>query len=119
MDAKELIKRYNEGERNFESINLLGPDFDGIDVWSASLTNDILNELPDYVEFDAYGTLCFLDISHPLSEEHENPWQLDLSGSELQGINLSNAYLIRVNLEGADLSKANLKYTKIINANLK
>jgi uncharacterized protein YjbI with pentapeptide repeats len=119
MDAKELIKRYNEGERNFEGITLLGPDFDGIDLWSAYLTNDILDELPDYVEFDAYGTLCFLDLNHPLSEEHENPWQFDLSGSNLQEINLSNAYLYRVNLEGANISKANLKYAKIINANLK
>lgn len=118
MDAKELIRRYNQGERNFEFINLFGKEFEELDLWFICSSNDACGDLPDYCDCDSYARLLFDDLNHPLSEEQENPPQFDLSNTNLEEINLKNAYLYRVNLYKSNLSGADLRYVKFIDANL-
>ena len=86
MDAKELLRRYGYGERNFRSIilphesNLAGAHLAGADLRGADLT------------------------------------EANLEGASLVGTDLTEADLTRANLMNANLGEANLGEANLIGA---
>ena len=111
MNAEELVKRYADGERNFNGLK------DDIDLSGANLRGVNLSETD----------LSCVDLSQAnLSEA--NLSKCDLSDTDFTGANLSRANLIAADLQSAyfngailtaaDLSQANLKYADLTGANL-
>ncbi|BAZ15614.1 pentapeptide repeat-containing protein [Calothrix sp. NIES-4071] len=87
MDALELIRRYEKGERDFSGINLskaklIGANLPGINLWGADLTG-------------------------------ANLAKAKLWGANLSLANLAQANLTRANLSGANLQQANLRGTRL------
>lgn len=92
MKAKDLIKQYESGKRDFQNADLQyadlsGADLRGADLWGANLTRANL--------WRAYL------------------WGANLRGADLRGADLWGANLRGANLRGADLSSANLLGTEI------
>ncbi|MEH2072933.1 MAG: pentapeptide repeat-containing protein [Nostoc sp.] len=81
MNAKELLRRYAAGERDFSGVDLKGANLSGV-----SRSFDV----------DAYA------------EPYRQGITSDLSRINLSGADLTQTDLRGVNLEGANLSNANL-----------
>lgn len=97
MDAEELLRRYNTGERDFTGVKLPGirlidRRLGGIIFREADL-NDAILDWTDLID-------------------------ADLSYANLRGVRLGEASLQRANLEGADLSGAVFAQTTFRGANL-
>ncbi|HAA27997.1 MAG TPA: hypothetical protein DCE56_10470 [Cyanobacteria bacterium UBA8553] len=120
--AKELLKCYEAGERNFKGANLSGIYLPWAQLSEVNLSGADLSE--------AYLNRAYL-IGADLSEANLSKVNLtdsDLSEANLNGANLSQAYLnkahlsqaslIGANLRGADLSSANLSQTNLSEAML-
>ena len=95
MDAQELIKRHNDGERNFNHAGLRDANLRGADLCGASLRDADL--------FDA--DLCGASL------RGANLCVAYLRGASLRGANLCGANLRGANLFDADLCGANLRGT--------
>jgi len=137
MDAQELIRLYQTGERAFRSTdlsrtNLIGVDLSDIDLSGANLSG------ADLSEANLSGAnLSAADLSEAnLSKANLNSaglWmtnltkailcEADLSEALLQcnlsGANLSRAYLDLADLGGANLSGANLSESHLYRAKLR
>jgi uncharacterized protein YjbI with pentapeptide repeats len=97
MDAKELLAKYSQGERDFTGIalgecQLIGADLSGINLRGAQL---------NVANFSS-ADLSRVDLS-----------QAELNVSRLTGVNLSQA-----NLSGCKLNVANLIRARLVDANL-
>lgn len=123
---EELVERYQQGERNFEGINLLRAELEhilelrrksGAILFAPELS--LVNPLwADYrysfeseFEWDSYGRFVPVEYDDLLPAR-------DLAGADLGGINLSQAYLYPVNFRGANLRGAVLRSAKIFDADL-
>ena len=110
--AKELLKCYEAGERNFKEANLSGLYLPWAVLSEANLTKANLSE--------AYLNRAYLGGAD-LSEANVSKVNLtggDLSEAYLNGANLSQAYLNKANLSYAELIGANLRGADLSNANL-
>src|SRR5919202_4917 len=95
--AKELLKCYEAGERNFKEANLTGLYLPWAVLSEANLSKANLSE--------AYLNRAYLS-GGDLSEANLN--RANITQAYLNKANLSQATLIGANLRGADLSGANL-----------
>lgn len=97
MNAEELIRRYNGGERDFQWVNLQGADLEGAKLSGANLSGANLSGAylgwAKLREAELYGA--------------------DLSGADLRGANLE-----RANLQWAKLYQTRLSWTKLNGATL-
>jgi Holliday junction resolvasome RuvABC ATP-dependent DNA helicase subunit len=96
-DAKELVKRYQAGERNFSGARLSGADLSGANLTRADLSG---------------SDLSGADMSSA------NLTKGDLSGADLSGTNFFDAVLVRVNMGRADLTGAMLLDARLSGADL-
>ena len=101
MDAKELVSRYDIGEREFESTNLK-------DCW-LSWAN-----LPK-INFRRAG--LELSILEGVNLVNADLTEANLTRVDLTVANLAHANLQGANLEGADLRGANLSHANMTDAN--
>lgn len=101
MNAKELLKRYKKGEREFSGFNLKGANLSGVH--------------PRF-DVDAYDEPYRQGITSDLSGI--NLSGADLTEANLRGVNLADANLRNANLTRADLSCSNLTNTDLSGANL-
>ncbi len=145
--ANQLLEMYNNGERNFQGIELIGAKLNGAILNSADLTGSelmlaSLNEacLEQAKLQEAYlsgadmigaylhsadlagATLIGVDLTEANLTE-ANLMKCNLGGACLQnanlrGANLSEAILIGADLQGADLTDAIIVGTNFYQANL-
>jgi len=122
LDAKEIVERYEAGERDFRWVDLHGADLTGaklkrVDLSEATLTLANLREASLYMA-SLYGA----DLGGAiLSEANLNGADLsnaDLRGAELYDTYLKGATLTRTNLRGAILTRAILSEANLISATL-
>ncbi len=110
--VKELKKRYESGERNFQKLELRRANLRGLDLSNANLQGADLS----------YANLREVNLNGAdLSSAYLN--EADLTGANLQGAILRETYLIktyliRANLENANLHKAYLTGAYLTKANL-
>jgi len=124
--AYELLKRYKEGERDFEGAYLVGAIFSGgvyfnredSFVLKIRTNNEIDLEKANLRRAQLGGARLFgANLSGAdLSEAYLNKADLELV--DLSGANLSEAYLNKADLELVDLSGANLSGANLSGANL-
>lgn len=110
--AKEFLKCYGAGERNFKEANLSGVYLPWAELSEVILSKANLSE--------AYLNRAYLSAAD-LSEANLSKVNLtdsDLSEANLNGANLSQAYLNKANLSQASLNGANLRGTDLSSANL-
>lgn len=103
MDAQELLKRYKNGERDFQKVELSYADLRRTDLTGICLKGA---KLPDVNLSDA--RLVEADLSYA-----------DLQNAEMGGIYLTGADLTGANLRGANISAAIMKGATLTNANLR
>ncbi|MGB5962619.1 MAG: pentapeptide repeat-containing protein [Coleofasciculaceae cyanobacterium] len=147
MDVKELLARYEAGERDFCEINLSGADLSYADLCGADLSHSNLRGANLSAAKLSGTNLFFADLSNTdlraaylsgaylsnadLSASNlfgaklfcaclldVNLRDANLCDSELAGVNLVYADLTNTNLTNADLSYANLYLTNFTNATL-
>jgi hypothetical protein len=121
----ELVKRYGQGERDFERINVLRTELEEIgrrrrrqlDVSPKMaerhnpLWADFRSPVDREFEWDAYG--------HCIPVEYDDLPMRDLRGAHLVEANLEGSYLYPVDLEGANLSHATLRNSIVLDVNLR
>ena len=110
--AKELIKCYDAGERNFMGTHLSQAYLPWVELSEINLSQANLSE--------AYLNRANLSGAD-LSEANLSKVNLisgDLSEANLNGANLSQAYMHRADLSGASLIGANLRGTDLSQADL-
>jgi len=122
VDAKELLRRYKAGERDFTGINLARVDLtstnlDGALLIEANLSGTNLNKAKLQVARLLQANLNKADLSEA------NLYQADLTAANLSGAiliqaDLSSANLPAANLSGAILMQANLYQADLTAANL-
>jgi uncharacterized protein YjbI with pentapeptide repeats len=112
ISPKELLSRYQAGERNFAGIRLAEPDDDPEALCKADLSEIILSGayLPGVKlrEVNLSGAK-FIGVYMP---------DADLTLADLREANLTGATLTRACLECADLKFANLEGGNLTRANL-
>jgi uncharacterized protein YjbI with pentapeptide repeats len=107
MDAEELLALYEEGERDFQGVDLSGADLSDANLVRADLGDANLNEA-NLVRADLSGSnLSGTDLT-----------DADLSGTNLSNADLSGTDLSDANLVRADLSDANLNEANLVRADL-
>ncbi len=110
--AKELLKCYEAGERNFKAANLSGVYLPWAVLSEANLSKANLSE--------AYLNRAYLSGAD-LSEANLSKVNLtsgDLGEAKLNGANITQAYLNKANLSQATLIGANLRGADLSGANL-
>ncbi|MGL4500957.1 MAG: pentapeptide repeat-containing protein [Planktothrix sp.] len=131
----ELMRRYKNGDRNFQGVNLSGLDLTGVNLsyanliganfQNANLTQANLKQAKLVVanlsqtEMTGANLQRVKLVSANLQQTQLNACDLrradlsyaDLSQAQLIGANLKDANLSGANLAGADLSRANLQGT--------
>lgn len=147
METRELLERYQQGERDFahidlsganlsgaslREINLTGADLTGANLSWASLNNaqlmgaslrrtDLRSASLTKVNFDesslSGANLSKADLRLASLREAELNWAV-LSDADLTGANLQKGKLDQVNLEKAKLVGAQLQETELMEANL-
>ena len=93
-EVEEILKRYEDGEREFLYVDLSGGDLSSVDFGERSLRGVIYNK--------------------KIKFSNDN-----LSNDNLSSANLRNAFMQFVNLNNANLNNANLERTLLEGANLK
>jgi uncharacterized protein YjbI with pentapeptide repeats len=145
--AKELLKCYEAGERNFQQAHLNGlylqwADLDEANFSEANLSQTYLNRAylsgTNLIQANLSGAnlssaeLIQANLNEAnLSQAHLNSANLnqanlreanlrgaDLNAANLNGVNLSEAILSWVNLSEANLSHANLSGANLVGSNL-
>lgn len=111
--AKELITRYEAGNREFSGANLSGiclqwDVLSEIDLSNANLSGAYLNRV-DLTGAILTGANLNKAILNGVELTQANLNYTNLAGVSLNKANLSQAELIGANLRGADLSDANLQ----------
>jgi hypothetical protein len=112
MNARELIRRYNNGERNFCEANLRGADLSGAYLYEACLGGAYLYEANLGGAYLSRANLNRANISGA------NLYEACLGGANLSGANLGRADLRGANLNRANLRGANLSGACLGGANL-
>jgi hypothetical protein len=97
VEAQELIRRYQAGQRDFVLLSLPGSDLCGADLYHANLSGSDLRQA-DFSEANLVGARMR---------------RVDLGGANLRGANLSGADLGAADLNGADLRGADLSYANL------
>ncbi|MDF0556053.1 pentapeptide repeat-containing protein [Kamptonema sp. UHCC 0994] len=106
-DTGEILRRYGDGDRNFQGINLAGVELVGVNLQNANLIGanlqdaDLRNAKLDGVR------LVIANLS-----------EADLSGASLRKAKLVGAILNDVQLNHADLSRADLSDVQLMNGQL-
>jgi hypothetical protein len=140
MDAEELLELYEEGERDFqgldlENIDLSGADLSGADLSGADLSGADLNlanltgtiidkKTTIHSKWTIVWKILNKERLDQISEDHENQISLfDIPYLNLKCIDLSNSFLknaklVRFNLTNADFSNSNLHSADLRCANL-
>jgi hypothetical protein len=102
MDADELLKRYEKGERNFKGISLVGVNLPEVNLSEVNLSEADLSE----------ANLSLINL------RKANLFAANLRKANLSEANLSCACLKKANLVEANLIEANLTDTNLTEANL-
>lgn len=142
MNAKELLKRYAAGEREFFAVDVPGADLRGVDLRDAHFQNGDFDDADlsganlantefidtslmrvnfvgtDFSRADLMGS--WLDLS---DLRRANLRRTDLAGvaflsANLEGADLYGARLVNADLTGADLRRANLNSANVSRSNL-
>jgi hypothetical protein len=132
LDAKELLAKYESGERTFdgailadadlESVRLRDADLHGADLRRANLRLAIFDRAnlsgANLIAADlSYADLRGANlIGSDLSDANLRGADLshaDLNGADLSRANLREVFLSHADLSGADLTKANLANTTV------
>jgi hypothetical protein len=103
MKAKELIRRYNAGERDFRGANLRNAHLGCADLRGADLMGADLRG----------ANLSWAELNGAKLEG------ADLMGANLSWAKLNGADLEGANLRGADLNEANLQDAYLVDASLR
>jgi uncharacterized protein YjbI with pentapeptide repeats len=111
--AKELLNRYEAGNRAFSRANLSGiclqwEILSEIDLSDANLSGAYLNRV-DLTGAILKGANFNQTILNGVELSQANLSHVNLTGVSLKETNLSQAELTEANLRGADLSNANLQ----------
>jgi hypothetical protein len=117
MKAFELIKKYNNGERDFSFAHLRGAELTEANLVGANLSN------ADLTDADLYeANLSNADLTGATLWEtglnYANLSGANLTGADLREACINRANLSGANLTGADLSSADLIDTDFTGANL-
>lgn len=110
--VSEFLQRFSLGERNFQNINLIKANLEGIFLQKINLIGANLQQTNLKNSNLDYAKLIAADLS-----------DTDLSGvslkkAKLMGAILKNTNLTNANLEGADLTNADLTNANLTNTNL-
>ena len=106
-DTGEILRRYGDGDRNFQGINLAGVELVGVNLQNANLIGANLREA-DLRNAKLDGVrLVIANLS-----------EADLSGASLRKAKLVGAILNDVQLNKADLSRADLSDAQLRNGQL-
>jgi superfamily I DNA and RNA helicase len=106
-DTGEILRRYGDGDRNFQGINLAGVELVGVNLQNANLIGANLREA-DLRNAKLDGVrLVIANLS-----------EADLSGASLRKAKLVGAILNDVQLNHADLSRADLSDVQLRNGQL-
>lgn len=126
-DTGEILRRYADGDRNFQGVNLAGVELVGVNLQNANLIGanlqdaDLRNAKLDGVRL-VIANLSDADLSgaslrkakllgsilNDVQLNHADLSRADLSDAQLRNGQLVGAILKEANLSGADLSGANL-----------
>ncbi|OCQ96622.1 DNA/RNA helicase [Oscillatoriales cyanobacterium USR001] len=127
-DTGEILRRYANGDRNFQGINLAGVELVGVNLQNANLIGanlreaDLRNAKLDGVRL-VIANLSDADLSgvslrkaklvgailNDVQLNNADLSRADLSDAQLRNVQLVGAILKEANLSGADLSGANLQ----------
>lgn len=112
-DVGELLRRYKNGDRNFQGANLSGLDLTGINLSHANLIGANLQQSNLTHANLNYAKLVVANLR-----------EAEITGANLQqvkfvGANLQQTRLNACNLKRADLSDADLTQAQLVRANLK
>ncbi|TPV96213.1 MAG: pentapeptide repeat-containing protein [Myxococcales bacterium FL481] len=110
MNTKDLLEKYNNGDRDFRGANLYGAYLLGVDLRGADLRGADLRGTNFYC-----ANLCGADLGGA-DLYCANLCGADLGGADLYCSNLSGANLSGANLRGTNLSGADLRYAKLYGA---
>ena len=106
-DTGEILRRYGDGDRNFQGINLAGVELVGVNLQNANLIGANLSEA-DLRNANLDGVrLVIANLS-----------EADLSGASLRKAKLVGAVLNDVVLNDADLNRADLSDVQLRNGQL-
>lgn len=112
-DGGEIMRRYKNGDRNFQGANLSFLDLTGVNLSHANLIGaNLQNANLTHANLN-YAKLVVANLSHT-----------EMTGANLQrvklvGANLQHTLLNSCDLRRADLSDADLSQAQLISANLK
>lgn len=101
--AKELLKCYEAGERNFQRASLSGLYLQQADLYEANFTEANLNQTYLNRAYLSGTNLIKADLSRA------NLFSAELIQANLNEANLSQAYLSSANLNQANLRESNLR----------
>ncbi|WP_254174070.1 pentapeptide repeat-containing protein [Planktothrix pseudagardhii] len=112
-DGGELLRRYKNGDRNFQGANLSALDLTGVNLSHANLIGANLQQTNLTHANLNYAKLVVANLS-----------QANMTGANLQrvkcvGTNLQQTRLNSCDLSRADLSHADLSQAQLVRANLK
>lgn len=103
MDAKELLERYQKGERDFSGLDLKGIDLQGANIAGISFEGTDLRQACLQSTNLSNASLC----------------KANLSKSNLTSAILTGADLTEAKLHQTDLTKVDLRNTVLLNAEIK
>lgn len=116
MTIEKLLELYNTGERDFRGIKFIHPEireFEGLNLSGIDLRYSDLHPFVFFTEINlSGGDLRGLDLSN------RNIERANLSGADLSFADLYRSDLSGANLSGANLSGAKLQETILCDANL-
>ncbi len=122
MTVEELLRRYAAGERNFTGIEVVRASvfieldgyFEGVDLSGASFRDGNLHGIARWMQEInlSRSDLSGLDLAYAHLE------RAYLSGANLSNVCLWRASLERANLSGANLSGSDLQETGFLRTNL-
>lgn len=108
----EIRRRLNEGEKNFQNMDLKMVYLERVDLSNTNLEDSDLS----------YANLKSANLSHANLKgaylERANLTNADLTDANLEGCNLQNAYLMGANLKNVALKETNLCGARLRGANL-
>ena len=111
MTGKELIKRYNDGDRDFSGADLIGSDLSGAKLTWATLTGANLRGASFSGSDLSWATLIRANLIEA-TLTGSNLSGANFSGSDLTGATLIRANLIEATLTGSTLIGAEIKDVK-------
>lgn len=118
MNRHELLKRYNQGERDFSGVDLSGENLSDLDLRDINLSGARLTRANLSRSNLSRSNLTYAKLSGNETFEIMMLLDVNLTYAKLENANLKNAVLIRVHLENADLRNINLANAIVRRSNL-